>query len=48
MAWLLGSRHLLTRIPLGEGGVSTPKMGGGGGYVLQYWLPLRTSLVLGE
>ena len=32
MAWLLRSRHLLTRILPGEGGVSTPKMGGGGVY----------------
>ena len=45
MACLVGSRHLLTR---GKGGVSTPKMGGGGGRVIQYWLPLRTSLVIRE
>ena len=32
MACLVGSRHLLTRVPSGEG-VSTPKMGGGGGMV---------------
>ena len=31
MACLVGSRHLLTRVPSGKGAVSTPKMGGGGG-----------------
>ena len=31
MACLVGSWHLLTRVPPGEGGVSTPKWGGGGG-----------------
>ena len=31
MGWWVGSRHLLTRIPPGEGGVSTPKWGTGGG-----------------
>ena len=30
MACLVGYRQLLTRVPSGEGGVSTPKMGGGG------------------
>ena len=46
MGWWVGSRHLLTRVPHGEGGVSTstPKyvgLGGGGGYgrVIQYWRP---------
>ena len=34
MACLVGSRHLLTRVPSGEGGVSTPKWGGGGNSVL--------------
>ena len=37
MACLVGYRHLLTRVPSGEGGVSTPKWGGGG-RVIQYWL----------
>ena len=31
MACLVGSTHLLTRVPSGEGGMSTPKWGGGGG-----------------
>ena len=30
MACLVGYRHLLTRVPSGEGGVSIPKWGGGG------------------
>ena len=29
MACLVGLRHLLTRVPSGKGGVSTPKWGGG-------------------
>ena len=48
MACFVGYRHSLTRVPSGEGGMSPPKWGGGGGRVIQYWLPLRTSLVLGE
>ena len=47
MAYLVGYRHSLTRVPSGEGGMSTPKWGGGGGgnSVLA---PLRTSLVIRE
>ena len=48
MASLVGSWHLLTMVPPGEGGVSTPNGGGGGGRVIRNRLPLRTSLVLGE
>ena len=30
MACFVGYKHLMTRVPSGDGAVNTPKMGGGG------------------
>ena len=50
MGCLVGLRHLLTRVPSGKGGASTPKWGGGGygTSVLASFTYTPPQVVLGE